>query len=716
MSFDICKIYDLLPAIYRLRDSEQGGPLEALVSVIAAQAALLEDNLEQLYDDQFIETCADWVIPYIGDLIGYRTIHGVAPVVSSSRAEVANTVAYRRRKGTASMLEQLARDVIGWDARVVEFFQRLATTQAMNHIRPGNLSLVSLKQWEPLENLNTPFDTMAHMVDVRRIGSRRGVYNISNIGIFLWRLQAYPLTESPAAKLTDDAKDHRHLFHPLGIDTQLFGKPEREREISRIAERMNVPMAISRRVLSEYLDDYYGAGKSLLVIKDGRPVDSKQIVVCNLSDTQGGEWAHRAPEKNDVSGTPARVAVDPVLGRIAFPDSLKPAKSVAVTFHYGFSTELGGGEYERAATFEVKLDPPEDLIRVPDDCTTLYEAFQAASKRYADGRKNAAIEITDNGRYEETIDSALQENQRIELRAANGRRPTIVLKADWKIYGREGAELLLNGLLVSGGGLTVSGDLKHLGLSHCSLAPGPVLHRGEVHREPDKASLVVSASDATVEIRHCITGALRVDCAEVFIENGIVDATDPTRVAYAGIDGAAAGAVLNTANTTIIGKVHTIEMRLATNTIFWSRLAPADLRTPPVRCAKLQSGCVRFSFLPLDSLVPRRYRCQPDLEIETQIARAEKIVQRKLSGLEREAIVEQVRPWLVPHFTALQYGLSGYAQLGCSCPVQIRTGADDESEMGVFHDLHQPQRESDLITRLQEYLRPGLEAGIFYVS
>ena len=30
-----------------------------------------------MYDDQFIETCAEWLAPYIGDLIGYRTLHGV---------------------------------------------------------------------------------------------------------------------------------------------------------------------------------------------------------------------------------------------------------------------------------------------------------------------------------------------------------------------------------------------------------------------------------------------------------------------------------------------------------------------------------------------------------------------------------------------------------------------------------------------------------------
>src|SRR6185503_17401247 len=129
------RLYALLPAVHRIRDAEQGEPLRALIELLAQQFAALEENVEQLYDDQFIETCADWVAPYIGDLIGYRPLHGVAPKIASPRAEVANTIALRRRKGTALMLEELAQDVTGWPAHAVEFFEQLATTQYMKHVR-----------------------------------------------------------------------------------------------------------------------------------------------------------------------------------------------------------------------------------------------------------------------------------------------------------------------------------------------------------------------------------------------------------------------------------------------------------------------------------------------------------------------------------------------------------------------------------------------------
>src|SRR5829696_3075016 len=126
MSSDVQKLYELLPAVYRVRDAKAGLPLEAVLSVIAEQVAVLEEDLAQLYDDQFIETCAEWVVPYIGDLVGARGIAAIPGARYSQRAEVANTIAFRRRKGTASMLEELSRDVTQWDASAVEYFLCLA--------------------------------------------------------------------------------------------------------------------------------------------------------------------------------------------------------------------------------------------------------------------------------------------------------------------------------------------------------------------------------------------------------------------------------------------------------------------------------------------------------------------------------------------------------------------------------------------------------------
>ena len=241
------RLYGLLPAVHRVRDAERGEPLRALPALVAQQVGVLEENLDQLYDDQFIETCAPWVLPYLGDLIGYRPLQPIGPIgqgSSSPRAEVANTIGYRRRKGTAAVLEQLARDVTGWNARAVECFQLLGTTQFIpNHVRPTHFYAPDLRRWEPLERLGTAFETVARTVDVRHVARGEGRYNLPNVGLFLWRLEAFRLHGSTAVGL--DA--NRFLFSPLGINLPLFTRPETERDITHLAEPINVPEPIRRR-------------------------------------------------------------------------------------------------------------------------------------------------------------------------------------------------------------------------------------------------------------------------------------------------------------------------------------------------------------------------------------------------------------------------------------------------------------------------------------
>src|SRR5262245_38338584 len=216
------ELYRLLPAVYRVRDAEQGGVLRELVDLLTEQVNVLAESIEQMYDDEFVETCAPWVAPYIGDLIGYRTLHGVVPQVSSPRAEVANTIRYRRRKGTVSVLEQLANDVTGWPAHAVEFFELLATTQYMNHVRPLAQATASLRDETRLELAGGgsfqagAFDGLAHTAEMRRIASRSGRYNIPNVGIFLWRVQSLRLVRVPL--VANDGTGRRFRFDQLGTD------------------------------------------------------------------------------------------------------------------------------------------------------------------------------------------------------------------------------------------------------------------------------------------------------------------------------------------------------------------------------------------------------------------------------------------------------------------------------------------------------------------
>ena len=136
------RLFRLLPAIHRMRDEDEiaGGALRALLGVIGREVELVERDILQLYDNWFIETCEDWVIPYLGDLVGYES---PVPIGAgrgghfAPRREVANTIALRRRRGTLAILELLSNDGAGWPARAGELYRALVVAEHVNFARPG---------------------------------------------------------------------------------------------------------------------------------------------------------------------------------------------------------------------------------------------------------------------------------------------------------------------------------------------------------------------------------------------------------------------------------------------------------------------------------------------------------------------------------------------------------------------------------------------------
>ena len=131
-------LYERLPAYYREVDTRSGGVVRALLDIIAEQADRIGRQIDQQADDWFVETCADWAVSYLADLLGVAPTHDIAATspsdaVVSRLTLVANTIRYRRRKGTASVLESLAADVSGWRTAAVDQFERLVTTQ---HLAP----------------------------------------------------------------------------------------------------------------------------------------------------------------------------------------------------------------------------------------------------------------------------------------------------------------------------------------------------------------------------------------------------------------------------------------------------------------------------------------------------------------------------------------------------------------------------------------------------
>jgi len=703
-----------------VRDSEQGYPLKQLIEVIGGQAAVIEENLEQLYENNFVETSAPWALPYVGDLLGIRGLSGGGTLTRAPRAEVGHTIAYRRRKGTAAMLELLARDVTGWPVRAVEFFERLAATQHFNHIRRQNRAFISLRPADGLEFFNSAFENATRTVEARRIEPARGKWNIPNIGLFLWRLRAYSLTRTPlvSAQSPPALADDRHFrFHPLGFDLQLFSRPETEDEVTHLAEPLNVPMPISRRMLkgesfppdpvkpedrpewaSDYfpwpnqfhpLTDYYGAGHSIALEQQAagkfQEIITEEILVADLSDVKdnGGNiiaWAHEAFGQGE-----NKILLDPMLGRVLFP--AKQTERTFATLHYGFSMNLGGGEYDRSRSFGARAGA---AVEVANTDTTKLATIDAGYQALASS--GGVVEILDSSLYQVNLATINASGRQIEIRAADQRRPTLILSQQLNINGDADGVVTLNGLLLSGQPLQVSGKLGRLRLRHCTIVPLLKVKADGTATLNSLPALTVKSENTVVEIEECIIGPIRVEQdISVRLKNSIVDAAEATNVALADLNNSGPAGTWRIENCTIRGKVNVTVLELASNTIFFSDLAAGDdpkIWPTPLFVQRRQEGCVRFCWLPRGARVPRRHECLPSED----------------------------GPDVRPTFTSLRFVDAAYGQLGCFCPDAVLRGADDESEIGAFHDLFQPQREAHLRARLQEYLRFGLEAGIFYAT
>ncbi|MEF8787929.1 MAG: hypothetical protein V5A84_02555 [Planctomycetota bacterium] len=547
----IVKLYEKLPAVYRLRDAERGYPLRGLLRIIEEQADILKRDIDGLWDDLFVETCAEWVIPYIGDLVGNNPLH---EATLARRADVAKTIYYRRRKGTLPMLEELARDVTGWGMHAVEFFRLMGWNQNLTHVRyhpaanplrrdpPAveSVGTVHLRDIDALDRLEGPFDGFSHSADIRPTARAGGWHHMRNVGFFAWRLQSYPFRGVPAEP-SSDAPYGWHLS-PLGAPAPLFTNPEREAAPSGLATELHVPGSIRPISLSTDLENcrraiaagmppesaYYGQNRSLRVMRDGEALPPESILCMNLS----AGWC-RPPDSlsyTDADGNEVVVSIeagiDPNTGRIVFPTGKEPDESVYADFHNGFSGDVGGGPYGRRATF---LPPSRDGLHIvvsreePSPAPTRWRSTvaDALSDWVDSGARIGVIEIADNDTYEEPLAVEFSGNQHLTLRAADGMRPLLrPVDEDGRLSeitaggsAGEDATLRINGLLMEGGIRVEPGSLGDLCLVHSTLVPGRHLDEEGRPVLPEFPSITADAGNPRLRVTldHCVTGPLRLD-------------------------------------------------------------------------------------------------------------------------------------------------------------------------------------------------------------
>lgn len=515
------KLWSLVPAVYRAADSETvdgNGPLRELLNRLGVSVADVRRSIDRLWEDQSIETCDTWVIPYIAELLATNLVPSMD--ARGQRLDVANTIYYRRRKGTVALLEQLAHDVTGYEARVIEFFRVLgrnrhgldpeigrpasapdpqAALQLQRAERlAGLLTGTPAGGWADLRNTlgatlsGTAFDEFHHRVDVRRGRGALGWYDIQKVGFFLWRTVALqvdratpvPVSGCPGHFAFDPTGRLIPLFTAAARGANDYGESWLPIPIWQLPNPLTQPLwdAIAERTYPDHdAISIWGTSLSVSATASGDVVPIDDVKV----------W--------------------PTVGR--FETLAGAPREVEVGYTYGLFSRIGAGPYDRRQIGAKRPVDPAPLHQVSGgSAITLVNGISALGA-------TGTIEITDGLTISAVADPPLPVLD-VTIRAADEKRAVIrTAPTPWVFTGGTDGHLRLEGLLVSGPDIILRGTFDEVTLSCCTFDPGtsgnllkpPTVWASSVDgRDLAPTTIWVEGTVRSLVVERCITGPIRV--------------------------------------------------------------------------------------------------------------------------------------------------------------------------------------------------------------
>lgn len=500
------KLWNLLPAIYRTLDSDvfnSNGPLRELVNRIGAQAATLRRSIDRLWEDQSIESCDDWVISYIGDLLATNLVASLD--ARGRRLDVAKTIYYRRRKGTVAILEEIAANITGWDARVVEFFRRLSRTR--HGLDPeivdpsadplddrvlqlaegliGYWTNTEIGGWADLRNaygaaqaqspfsvaasLRPPsaFDEFFHTADFRAGRGRSGWYNIAKLGVFVWRLISFG---SSVDQTTPVQNQDCYTFDPTGRDIPLFAASTRPLGDTWVSpQEWQLPTPLSSNLLRSALAQPQAEPVYAALDPDGITVQPNSLGIF----TKPGSFYELVDVSQvttfpEAHGTVHQIMIFPESGRfqVLHPPLNGP---ITVMYHYGFSSAIGAGPYDRRVLGQDPNPTPAPPSKVTGGGTALLTPDTIPPL--------GTVSLNDSLTYQGAAD--VPDVQQLTLIAQNQSRPLIRFAPssppnipEWVFTGGQEGSLVLDGIFVSGADIVLRGSYSSVTLTCCTFDPG----------------------------------------------------------------------------------------------------------------------------------------------------------------------------------------------------------------------------------------------------
>ena len=208
-------LYALVPEFYKRRDRAavvavppEPEELRAVIEALAAPLAALRQSIEELYGDLFVESAGAGMLPELAASIGVDLVFRDA---EANRRDLAAAMDWRRRKGTPSMLEEMARTLADRQVALQEGWKALMLTQDLNIIRPERV-LANLRAASVAERAAGPLATLSRLFDPRPIGPDAGHVHPSHLVHWAFPTQLHPLRRGACRELPPGAADRRFAF------------------------------------------------------------------------------------------------------------------------------------------------------------------------------------------------------------------------------------------------------------------------------------------------------------------------------------------------------------------------------------------------------------------------------------------------------------------------------------------------------------------------
>ena len=734
------KLWQLLPALYRNQDATTSGapgPLQELINRIGPQVATLRRSIDRLWENQSIETCDDWVIPYIGDLLATRLVSCLD--ARAQRLDVAKTIYYRRRAGTLGLLEELVADIAGRDARAVEFFRRLGRTRHQFDPPIGNAFDADATPWTKdtsyatgdivSNGVNAYVCTAGGTSSKLGNGPAGGGAAIADAGV-TWSFYN-PLgalipaviqglvganSRTPAGGFADLRNVHAAANAGSAFDEFAYTADLRAGaqssgwyNISHLglfiwwlhsypilgatpvaaplsagqtspcfsfdpSGRLIPLLAPSSRIAASFGDDWVSPNEWQL------PVRVRETLWRAYPDQLYGTafWVALGGGGAPATVDRSQLKIHPETGVFSFVGS-PPQGRILSQYHFGLMSSVGAGSFPLDLLPTLALPAPAQPVQAG---SWHGSSLQGSSGIGAD----TAITIQDSQTYPGLGGTCSIGANTLALTAADGQRPLIRWAgggATWTIDGAQG-NLIIEGVWLQGADIVLTGNFQSVTLRFVTLDPGTAGQGGAVFGAAIDAMalaptrLWVQATIQTLTLERCITGPIRTR------DSGAIEQLSATDSIVQAI--ATGGSGQDYALQTEIG-----DISLARCTVLGPcaihRLDASECILDDVAVAEdQQHGCVRFCALASGSQLHAPYRCV---------------------GVPPRGALFVSRHFGDPDYARL-LRLADQAIIAPQFGDSILGGAQNGSEMGAYQSEGVTLKKRGLVLKFEEYAPLGV--------